>query len=96
MSSHEIDTVVLGVPCTIKYDYQPYEAAEAGPEAQYPGCPEDFEITQVLVGDVDVTEWVTSGDMEDCFYEAIDGAMESRQEQRLEDRAEIKWSDLFC
>ena len=37
MSSHEIDTIVLGVPCTIKFDYQLYEEPHRGPEAMYPG-----------------------------------------------------------
>lgn len=93
MSSHEIDTIVLGVPCTIKFDYQPYEAADTGPDAMYPGCDEDFEITQVTVGDVDVTEWMNSGDMEDYFYDAVGEAMSSQQEQWLEDRAESRYEE---
>jgi hypothetical protein len=95
MSSHEIDTIVLGVPCTIKFDYQPYEAADTGPEAQYPGCDEGFEITQVTVGEVDVTEWMTGGDMEDYFYDAIYEYREYKHEQYLEDRAERKWNSRF-
>ena len=95
MSSHEVDTIVLGVPCTIKFDYQPYEAADTGPEAMYPGCDESFEITQVMVGDVDVTEWMTSGDMEYYFYDAIYEYREHKHEQYLEDRAERKWNSRF-
>jgi len=95
MSSHEIDTIVLGVPCTIKFDYQPYEPADTGPEAMYPGCDEEVDITQVMVGDVDVTEWMTGGDMEDYFYDAVYEYREHKHEQYLEDRAERKWSDLF-
>ena len=32
-----------GVNLDIEYDYQPYEKAETGPEAQYPGCAEAIE-----------------------------------------------------
>lgn len=95
MSSHEIDTIVLGVPCTIKFDYQPYEAPDRGPEAMYPGCDEEVDITQVMICDVDVTEWMTGGDMEDFFYDAVYEYRKYKHEQYLEDRAERKWSDLF-
>jgi len=95
MSSREIDTIVLGVPCTIKYDYQPYEPADTGPEAMYPGCEEEIEITQVIVGDVDVTEWVTGGDLEDWYYEAVYEYRKNQYDQHLEDRAERKWNSRF-
>ena len=93
MSSHEIDTIVLGVPCTIKYDYQPYEAPERGPEAQYPGCPEEITVTDVLVGGVSVSEWIDAGEIVYWFEEAVGEAVESRQEQWLEDRAESKYEE---
>jgi len=95
MSSHEIDTIVLGVPCTIKFDYQPYEAPDRGPEAMYPGCDEEVDITQVMIGDVDVTEWMIGGDMEDFFYDAIYEYRKYKHEQYLEDRAERKWNSRF-
>lgn len=96
MSSHEIDTIVLGVPCTIKFDYQPYEAAETGPEAQYPGCSEELEVTDVLVGGISVWDWFDGDEtmmslLEDAVYE-----YRIRQhEQYLEDRAEMRWNDRF-
>lgn len=85
MSSHEIDTIVLGVPCTIKFDYQPYEPAETGPEAQYPGCEEEIEVTDVLVGGVSVWEWV------DChldmhFTDAVQGHLTHQRELEEESR----------
>lgn len=95
MSSHEIDTIVLGVPCTIKFDYQPYEAPDRGPEAMYPGCEEEVDIIQVMIGDVDVTEWMAGGDLEDWFYDAVYEYRKNQYDQYLEDRAETKWSDLF-
>lgn len=95
MSSHEIDTIVLGVPCTIKFDYQPYEAPDRGPEAMYPGCDEEIDITQVMIGDVDVTEWMIGGDMEDFFYDAVYEYRKNQHDQYLEDRAERKWNSRF-
>lgn len=92
MSSHEIDTIVLGVPCTIKYDYQPYEAADTGPEAQYPGCPEEITVTDVLVGGVSVSGWLEHEDMYLYFEEAVGEAMESRQESFMESKAESRQS----
>ena len=96
MSSYEIDTIVLGVPCTIKYDYQPYEAPERGPEAQYPGCPEEITVTDVLVGGVSVSDWLEHEDMYLYFEEAVGEAMESRQESLMESKAESRqshWED---
>jgi len=93
MSSYEIDTIIFGVPCTIKYDYQPYEAPERGPEAQYPGCPEEITVTDVLVGGVSVSDWLDAGEIVYWFEEAVGEAMESRQEQWLEDRAESKYEE---
>ncbi len=95
MSSYEIDTIVLGVPCTIKYDYQPYEAPERGPEAQYPGCPEEITVTDVLVGGVSVSDWLEHEDMYLYFEEAVGEAMESRKQQDMEDRAEMRWNDRY-
>lgn len=93
MSSHEIETIVLGVPCTIKFDYQPYEAPERGPEAQYPGCPEEIDITDVLVGGVSVMDWFFSD--VSAFEEAVCNERRDQHDQYLEDRAETRWSDLF-
>jgi hypothetical protein len=95
MSSHEIDTIVLGVPCTIKFDYQPYEAADTGPEAQYPGCSEELEVTDVLVGDISVWEWIIDSGVVEFCEDAVGEAMLSRKRQIMEDRAETRWSDLF-
>jgi len=96
MSSYEIETIVLGVPCTIKYDYQPYEAPERGPEAQYPGCPEEITVTDVLVGGVSVSDWLEHEGMYLYFEEAVGEAMESRQESFMESKAESRqshWDD---
>ena len=45
-----------GTTLRIEFDYQPFERAERGPEAQYPGCGESAEITEIHIGEVDVTE----------------------------------------
>lgn len=91
MSSYEIDTIVLGVPCTIKYDYQPYEAAETGPEAQYPGCPEEIMVTDVLVGEISVWDWIIDSDVVEFCEDAVGEAILSRKKQYMEDIAEDAW-----
>lgn len=86
MSSHEIDTIVLGVPCTIKYDYQPYEAPERGPEAQYPGCDESIEVTSVTVGGECVDEWLYSGSLYNMMQDAVYSHLERQNELKEESR----------
>jgi len=94
MSSHEIDTIVLGVPCTIQYDYQPYEAPERGPEAQYPGCPESVYIVDVLVGDISVWDWFDGDDnMMECLEDVVYEYRINQCKQALEDKAESRQSD---
>lgn len=87
MSSHEIDTIVLGVPCTIKFDYQPYEPADTGPEAMYPGCEEEIEIVSVSVGGENIDEWLYSGSlcnmMQDAVYSYLERQRELKEEERL-------------
>lgn len=96
MSSHEIDTIVLGVPCTIKFDYQPYEAPERGPEAQYPGCEEEIEITDIVVEGVSLISWVNDyKEMMEFLEDKIRSYRSDKKQQYLEDRAETRWSDLF-
>ena len=96
MSNHEIETTVLGVPCTIKFDYQPYEAADTGPEAQYPGCSEELEVTDVLVGDISVWDWFDGDEtMIDLLKNAVYEYRTRQHEQYLEDRAEMRWNDRF-
>lgn len=85
MSSHEIDTIVLGVPCTIKFDYQPYEPTDTGPEAMYPGCEEEIEVTDVLVGNVSVWEWFDT-DKYNWFHEAVQEYLIRQQELKEEER----------
>ena len=38
----------------VYFDYQPYEPPERGPEAQYPGCPEQIDINSVVITDLDM------------------------------------------
>lgn len=96
MSSHEIDTIVLGVPCTIKFDYQPHEDADTGPEAMYPGCSEELEVTDVLVGDISVWDWFDGDEtMIDLLESAVYEYRIQQHEQYLEDRAEMRWNDRF-
>lgn len=45
-----------GVDLSIEFDYQPFERAERGPEAQYPGCEESAEIIEIKVGEIDITD----------------------------------------
>ncbi len=37
-----------GVSLQVEYNYQPFEPAETGPEAQYPGCEEAIELNTVI------------------------------------------------
>lgn len=39
----EITIMYKGIEFDIEFDYQPFEPAETGPEAQYPGCHEEVE-----------------------------------------------------
>ena len=43
MTSMETTLKYRGVEFDVEYDYQPFEPAERGPEAQYPGSPEYIE-----------------------------------------------------
>jgi hypothetical protein len=43
MSTHTRTINFKGIDFEVEYDYQPYEPAERGPEAQYPGCSESIE-----------------------------------------------------
>lgn len=96
MSSHEIETIVLGVPCTIKFDYQPHEAAETGPEAMYPGCEEEIDITDVVVEGVSLLGWVSDyEEMMELLEDKVRSYLLDKNQQCLEDRAETRWSDLF-
>ncbi len=40
--------IVTGLTIEFIADYQPFERAETGPEAQYPGCEESIEIEQAF------------------------------------------------
>ena len=87
MSSHEIDTIVLGVPCTIQYDYQPYEAPERGIEARYPGCEESVEVASVIVGGVCNDEWIDchmQRNFEEAVIEHINRQRELKEENEYE------------
>lgn len=45
-----------GVDLDIHYFYQPYEPPERGPEAQYPGCSERYEIEEIYIAGMDAFE----------------------------------------
>lgn len=47
-----------GVDFDVEYYYQPYEAPERGPEAQYPGCGESVALEGIWHNDVDFMEVV--------------------------------------
>lgn len=48
----------MGVDFVIEYDYQPAEPMRMYyPDGSgYPGCDEEFNITRILIGNVDVTD----------------------------------------
>lgn len=56
----------------VEFDYQPAEAAESGPEAQYPGCPECFEITGIYIGTVEITGQLTEKEREQIYQALVD------------------------
>ncbi len=47
--------IINGIQIDVEYDYQPFEPAETGPEAQYPGCPASVDLQSVLVNGIDIT-----------------------------------------
>lgn len=61
----EIKIKYKGVELDIEFDYQPFEKAETGPEAQYPGCAEAIE---------DINEIKHKGT---CFYEVFEDDLEN-------------------
>jgi len=44
--------VNLTFPITIRFDYQPYEPPERGPEARYPGCEEAVAVDCYRIPDI--------------------------------------------
>lgn len=55
-------TVILdNVPLQVSYYYTPAEPPEIGPDAQYPGCDEVFEIEEVLLqcNNIDIAAWLS-------------------------------------
>ena len=66
--------VLAAIEVDVDFFYQPKEAADTGPEAQYPGCAEAIDIVSVRVGDQDITRRLTDDDMksvEDAIWEQI-------------------------
>jgi hypothetical protein len=51
-----------GIEFEIEFDYQPFEPAERGIEAQYPGCPESIEsVHSMKHKDTDFLECIYEG-----------------------------------
>ena len=48
-------TVWISLPVQVEFTYQPKEAPDTGPEAQYPGCDETIEIEGVFIGRAEIT-----------------------------------------
>lgn len=42
----------------VKFNYQPEEKPERGPEARYAGCGEKAEIDYIFYKEIDVTKWL--------------------------------------
>ena len=66
--------VLAAIEVDVDFFYQPKEAADTGPEAQYPGCAESIDITAVRIGDLDVTKRLTDEDMasvEEAIWETV-------------------------
>ena len=64
----------------VKYYFQPFEPAETGPEAQYPGCPasiDDVTIMDIVEGSVDSLVYYVSEnknfyrELEEYIFEKI-------------------------
>ena len=66
--------VLAAIEVDVDFFYQPKEAADTGPEAQYPGCAEGIDIVSVRIGDHDITLRLTDEDMaavEEAIWETI-------------------------
>jgi hypothetical protein len=67
--------VLAAIEVEVDFFYQPREAADTGPEAQYPGCAESLDIVSVRVGDQDITRRLTDEDMasvEDAVWQELE------------------------
>ena len=67
--------ILAAIELDVDFFYQPREAPERGPEAQYPGCAESMDIVSVRVGDQDITRRLTDEDMksvEDAIWETLE------------------------
>ena len=52
-------TVWVELPVRVTFNYQPFEPAETGPEAQYPGCAEAIEIAGCFIDKTEITAQLT-------------------------------------
>jgi hypothetical protein len=51
----EMPITHMDVDLVVKFDYSPEEPAEHYGDAPYPGCPEQVDVCEVLVGGVDIS-----------------------------------------
>jgi hypothetical protein len=59
-----------GIDFDVEYDYQPFEPADRGHDAQYPGCDESIDrINEFTHKGTDFLEWIE--DSEDEIKELI-------------------------
>ena len=56
----------------VDFDYQPYEPADTGPEAQYPGCPESITIEHVTLNGHEITSLLTEAQLEELEQDIWD------------------------
>ena len=78
-----------GVDLVVEYDYSPEEAAQHYGDAPYPGCPEQVDIGEVLVGKVDISSLLDIDvihALESEVLEYREGARQAAEEDRAEER----------
>ena len=90
MSSHQF---TLPPPSSsfellVDFDYQPYEPADTGPEAQYPGCPESITIEHVTLNGMEITSLLTEDQLDELERDVWD------EINRLRDFYEEDFTDL--
>ena len=63
-----LETIIYcGLEWDVEYSYQPEEPMEL----EYPGCPEEFTIESIKLGDKDMTEFFIDNDLIEMMEEFL-------------------------
>lgn len=70
MSTHFVDLDIT-LTVTVGFDYSPAEPAETGPEAQYPGCPEEYDIFLVQLNGLDIINRLSDDELNELGTQLV-------------------------